>query len=118
MTEWLGKLLIKRHDKKYLNLLSKLKIKNELFERYVDDITDGLVALDPGVRFNGKKLVKLEESVEEDSNVPEHQRTMNVLKESGNTIYKCVQSGIDCTSLHTYSNKVPVLDLQGYIKEN
>ena len=44
MTEWLGKLLIKRHDKKYLNLLSKLKIKNELFERYVDDTTDGLVA--------------------------------------------------------------------------
>ena len=51
--------LMKRHDKKYLKLLSKLKIENELFERYVDDTTDGLAALDPGIRFNGKKLVKV-----------------------------------------------------------
>ena len=50
---------MKRHDKAYLKLLVKLKIENELFERYVDDTTDGLVALDPGVRLNGKKLVKV-----------------------------------------------------------
>ena len=63
LTERCGKLLMKRHNKKYLKLLSKLKIENELFERYVDDTTDGLVALDPGVRFYGKKLVKSEELI-------------------------------------------------------
>ena len=118
LTERLGKLLMKRHDKKYLKLLTKLKIENELFERYVDDTTDGLVALDPGVRFNGKKLVKVEELVEEDKKVPEDLRTMLVLKEIGNTIYKCVQFSIDCPSLHPEGNKVPVLDLQVSVKEN
>ena len=55
LTERGWKLLMKRHDKKYLKLLSKLKIENELFKRYVDDTTDCLAALSPGVRFNGKK---------------------------------------------------------------
>ena len=118
LTERLGKLLMKRHDKKYLKLLTKLKIENELFERYVDDTTDGLVALDPGVRFNGKKLVKVEELVKEDKKVPEDLRTMQVLKDIGNTIYKCVQFSIDCPSLHPEGNKVPVLDLQVSVKEN
>ena len=118
LTERCGKLLMKRHDKKYLKLLSKLKIENELFERYVDDTTDGLVALDPGVRFIGKKLVKSEELIEEDKNVPEDQRTMNVLRDIGNTIYKCVQFTIDCSSLHPELKKVPVLDLQVYVEEN
>ena len=55
-----GKFLMKRHHKKYLKLLSKLKIENELFEGYVDHTTDGLVALNPGVRFDGKKLITVE----------------------------------------------------------
>ena len=50
---------MKRHDKKYLKLLSKLKIENELFEIYVDNTPDGLANLDPGVRFNRKKIVKM-----------------------------------------------------------
>ena len=37
-----------------LKLMSKLKVENQLFERYVDDTKDGLAAIDPGVRLNGK----------------------------------------------------------------
>ena len=39
LTEMLGKLLMKRFDKKYLKLLENLDIQNELYERYVDDET-------------------------------------------------------------------------------
>ena len=60
-----------RNPQNYLQVLSKLKVENELFERYVDDTTDGLAACDPGVRFIGKKLVKIEELVEEDKKVPD-----------------------------------------------
>ena len=35
LTKMLGKLLMKRFDKKYLKLLVKLGIENELYERYV-----------------------------------------------------------------------------------
>ena len=38
------------------------------------------VLAEPGVRFNGKKLLKSEELIEETKDVPEDQRTPNVLK--------------------------------------
>ena len=56
LTERLGKLLMKRFDKKYLKVCVELGIEHELYGRYVDDKTEGLVALDPGVRFDGSGL--------------------------------------------------------------
>ena len=64
LTERLGKILIKRHSRQYLKLLQEVGLKNELFEIYVDDTRDVIVAVDPGVSFDGEKLVKLEELVE------------------------------------------------------
>ena len=43
----------------------------------MDDETEGLVAVDPGVRFVDKKLVKYETLVEQDQNMPEDERTFN-----------------------------------------
>ena len=66
----------------------------------------------------GKKIVLVKELLEEDKTVPADKRTMQVLKEIGNTIFKCVQFSIDCPSLHPSTGKVPILDLQVYVKEN
>ena len=66
LTEKLGRFLMKRHDKKYKQLLKKLDIQQEIFDRYVDDETEGLAAIDPGVRFENGKLVRNEDEVEED----------------------------------------------------
>ena len=114
-TELCGKLLLKRFDKKYLKLLDKLGILKEFYGRYVDDKTDALAAIDPGVRFDGKKLVKFDELVESDKAAAADERTMQILKEIGNSIYKCVQFRIDCPSLHP-SGMVPILDLNVYVK--
>ena len=65
MTEKLGKILMKRHSQKYLKLLEKLELKNEVFEVYVDDTFDVLAAVEARVRFDGEKLEKKEEFVEE-----------------------------------------------------
>ena len=70
------------------------------------------------MRFNGTKLVLVKDLVEEDKNVPADQRTMKVLKEIGNTTFKCVQFSIDCQSLPPSTGKVPILYLQVYVKEN
>ena len=92
-------------------------MKNELFEGYVDDTTDVLVAVDPGVKYDGEKLVINEDKVDEDKDIPEDKRTMEILKDIGNTIFQCVQFTVDCPS--NYPNgKVPVLDLQVYTKNN
>ena len=76
--EKLGRFIMKRHDKKYLKLLKTLKVEHEIFERYVDDETEGLAAINPGVRFVDNKLVKDETLVELDKNIPENERTFNL----------------------------------------
>ena len=110
LTEKLGRLLMKRHDKKYTQLLRKLDIREEIFDRYVDDETEGLAALDPGVRFEDGKLVMNEDKIEEDERKAEDERTFEVLKAIGNSIFDCIQFTIDVPSLNE-SGKLPVLDL-------
>ena len=66
MTEKLGRLLMKRHEIKYKQLLKKLDIQEEIFDRYVDDETEGLAALEPGVKFERGKLVIDKDKVEQD----------------------------------------------------
>ena len=110
LTEKLGRLLMKRHDKKYTQLLKKLDIREEIFDRYVDDETEGLAALDPGVRFEDGKLVMNEDKIEEDERKAEDERTFEVLKAIGNSIFDCIQFTIDVPSLNE-SGKLPVLDL-------
>ena len=83
----------------------------------VDD--DDLVqpAIPRGYKVNNKgriayRHVWLKEDEEE--NLPEDERTMNLLKDIANTIYSCVQFTMDCPSSHQ-KGKVPVLDLKVYI---
>ena len=85
---------MKRHDKKYLEKLTALGLENEDFARYVDDETEVLAAIEPGVRY--QRLVKIQEFVHED--------------EVMNEITSCIQFTIDCPSLNQ-DGKVPVLDL-------
>ena len=116
LTERLGKVLMKRHDKKYLSLLASLGLETEGFKRYVDDETDMMASVDPGVRFEGGRLTKEEGLVEGDENVKDDVRTMNLLKTISNSITDCVQYTVDCPSLNT-DEKVPVLDLKVSVKD-
>ena len=97
---------MKRHDKKYLILLKKLKLEHELFERYVDDEKEGLSAVDSGIRFVGDTLVKVEQVKE----TAEDERNFNLLREIGDSIYPCVKFTIDVPSFHL-DGRLPVLDL-------
>ena len=110
LTERLGKLLMKRHDKKYIAKLAALGLESEDFARYVDDETEVLAAVEPGVRYDGQKLVMMEEFVQEDEAVEDDLRTMNLLKNIANDIMQCVQFTVDCPSLNQ-DGRVPILDL-------
>ena len=48
----------------------------------------------------------------------EDKRTMNIPKDTGNTIVQCVQFTVDCPSLNPDTKKVPVLDLQVYVEDD
>ena len=107
---------MKRFGKKFRQVLKKLKIEVELVKSYVDDVTEIAKAIDPGVRFDETKLkmVRIEELVETDKNVPEDKRTMEELRKIANTVYQCIQFTTDCPSSHQ-AEKVPVLDLQLFV---
>ena len=64
LTERLGKLLMKRHDKKYLAKLAALGLESEDFARYVDDETevDCNVDFSTNVRMSKKKGVVLKDN--------------------------------------------------------
>ena len=110
LTERLGRILMKRHDRKYLEKLGALGLETEDFARYVDDETEVMASVEPGVRYDGEKLVRIEELVEEDEAIEEDLRTMNLLKTIANDITECVKFTVDCPSLNQ-DGRVPVLDL-------
>ena len=83
LTEKLGRLSMKRHDKKYLKLLKKLDIREEIFDRYVDDELEGLAAVEPGVRFEEGKLIVKEDKIEEDRLLEADERTFRLLRDIG-----------------------------------
>ena len=116
LTEKLGRLLMKRHDKKYQALLRKLKIEEELAERYVDDEVEALMATEPGLRFEEGKLVKDETKVEEDKTIPDDERTFNLLKNIGNSIFACIQFTVEVPSAST-NGRLAVLDLELEVKD-
>ena len=55
--------------------------------------------------------------IEEDKHIPEDERTMKLLAEVANTIFKCVQFTVDFPSKHE-DGMVPVLDLKVVVREN
>ena len=82
---------------------------------YVDDTTDALAGVDPGVSFENGKLVMRDELVEGDKLIEEDERTMNLLKELADTVFKCVQFTVDFPTAHR-EKSVPVLDLRVHCK--
>ena len=117
LTERLGKILMKRNCRKYVSELARLGLETELLKCYVDDTTDACAAIDPGVRFENGELVKKDELVEEDRNVADDERTMNVLKDVANSIFDCVQFTVDYPSKNE-NGKVPILDLEIAVVDN
>ena len=91
-------------------MLKKLKLELELFERYVDDETEGLAAVEPEVSFVGDKLVRHEALVEEDKEIPCDERTFKLMKEIGYSMYPCVKFTVDVPSFHL-DGRLPLLDL-------
>ena len=104
---------MKRFDKKFKSILTKLSIEIELYKRFVHDITAALAALDPGVKFNKDemKMEAIDELVEADKEEHSDKRTFGELMKIANSLYSVVQLTIDTPSSHL-AGTFPVLDLQ------
>ena len=79
---------MKRFDRKFLALLKRAKIELALYKRYVDDTLSALASLDPGVRWEGGKMVVKLDKIEEDKNVKADQRTFEELAKIAGTVFE------------------------------
>ena len=117
-SEKLGKLLLKRFDRKFLAKICKLKIELDLYKRYMDDVSTALASLDPGVRYQGGKMIRMQELVAQDEMVGADKRTLDELVKIADSIYECLNFTADCpSSQEGEEKKVPVLDLKLYVGE-
>ena len=62
-------------------------------------------------------MIKREELIEEGDQISDDERTMKILADITNTIYKCVQLTVDYPS-NNEDKMVPVLDLKVAVNEN
>ena len=97
--------------------LERLKIKNYLQARVVDDITLLPNVIEPGMRFIGGEVKFCEEKVDEDSSTENDVRTLSVIQEIANNIDKNISVTFDVPSLNS-DGMVPVLDVKMKVKEN
>ena len=103
-------------DKCFLDLLNKIGIKSGIYERYVDDINHGIEATEKGTRYNGRKLIKNEGLICIDENEEDDKRTMELIKEIGNSIHPSIRLEIDYPSKYD-DKKLPILDIKVWIEE-
>ena len=64
---------------KLLNRLKSLKINNDIYDRFVDDITLLPTVIEPGMKLEGDELVYSDEKFKEDLTKPGDSRTMDLI---------------------------------------
>ena len=111
-------------DKRFLHLLTINHIVLYLYMRYIDDQNMAVKPLAPGTRWvvgpwagglEGRMVVQ-DHLVEEDTLLPDDQRTMEELRKVADTISPMIQLEEDYGSKHT-TGLLPILDLQVKVEQ-
>ena len=66
-------------DRQLQNRLDEVDFKLKMHERYVDDSNVVARQMEVGARYDGERIVITEESILEDRDVPDDERTMKLL---------------------------------------
>ena len=101
--------------------MTKLEIKNELYQRYADDIDLAHRSIGRRTKFcplAGNMVAKTEEEIESEAGKEEDEITMVELKKVADSLMDNIETEYDCPSLHPeLGKKVPVLDLAMWVEE-
>ena len=103
-------------DRAFRSRLSDTGILVRLNKRYVDDVNVAADEVPLGTRYENGQLVVKEEEVGSDSLIPSDKRTMEVIREIGNSIHPSIQLEVDYPSNHE-DGKMPILDLKVWVQE-
>ena len=98
----------------------ELGTKQELYQRYADDIDTALRSIGRGIMFcplDGCPVNKPEDQVEAESDLQEDEITMREVQKVADNLLKNIETEYDCPSSHPeLGNKIPVLDLAMWVE--
>ena len=119
LTRAVARLVMLDWDSKFLQLVEDNKMTAYMYNRYVDDTTNGMKALAPGMRWgeDEKAMVFLPHLVDEDMERAADERTMREVVRMGSSIDPSIQLTGDCPSINE-SRKMPALNTQVWVEEN
>ena len=80
--------------------MNYLKIKNDVYDRFVDDITLLPIVLPPGTTFDGDELHIKDDKYEEDISIPGDLRTMKLIQKYANSLDTNIKVTFDIPSLN------------------
>ena len=103
-------------DREFKRKLQELNIQLNLHERYVDDTNLVGRQTAVGARYDGEQILITNESVIEDEELQDDERTMKLLQSIANTIHPSIRMTIDYPSRYT-DGKVPMLNVRMWIEE-
>ena len=101
---------------KFKEKLAEATIENKLLKIYVDDTNGVFQTIRAGIQFKDGKLEYNENKKLEDENVPDDERTMEVIKDIANSVDPMIKMTIDFPSKHE-DKKVPMLDVKVWLEE-
>ena len=102
-------------DRKLKEKLSAVDFRMKLHKRYVDDTNIVPRQMARGARYVNGEITITNETIEEDEDIPDDERTMTLFQTIANTIHPSMRVTIDYPSKHE-EKKVPMLDVQMWIE--
>ena len=87
-----------------------------LMKRYVDDVNLAAQEVPLGARYEDGRLVIKQEEIEGDMLITGDRRTMEVVRDIGNSIHPSIQLEVDYPSNYE-DGKMPLLDLKVWVQE-
>ena len=103
-------------DKEFLKKMKALKIEPALYERFKDDITILLRAVEAGTKFKDGELVNDPEKKITDEGKTDEEITMEVVREVADSVDEMIKFTVDYPGNHK-SGKMPVLDVEAAINK-
>ena len=107
-------------DELFNDQVVKLGLKQEMYQRYADDIESALRSIGRRMMFcplDGCMVNKPEDQVEREADVEEDELTLRELERIADNLMQNIETEYDCPSSHPeLGNKVPVLDLAMWVE--
>jgi hypothetical protein len=111
LTGGVSRVVMGRWDRLFKMMMKEAKMIMWMFQRYVDDMNQVVMTERNKKMVNGKIVMKNEEEVENEKEVPDDEVTMKLVREIADEVMEMIKTEEDFPTKHR-GGLLPILDLQ------